>query len=144
MTKPNLKKPRVSEKAKVTRPKGRRWQHEMDVVGLRFRFKKDGRRALADTIAKRGSITGIRLIREPDNRADANAIMVCLPERMLNGTQLGYIRALSAELLAPKLDSGRLVVASAKLEWLDPSDEWNTGNLLVHFIDVDKPKKASK
>lgn len=119
----------------------RRWDHELDVVGLRFRWKRDGRRALADMIAKRGSVTGIRLIREPDNKVDENAIMVYLPERILEGAQLGYIRADSAAVLAPKLDNGSLIVLSAKLEELDESEDWNIGTMLVKFGDVKKPAK---
>lgn len=140
----NLKQSAAPSKGKVTRPRGKRWTHELDVVGLKFRWKLTGRRALADTIAKRGSITGIRLVREPDNRFDSNAIMVMLPERMMEGAQLGYLRAPSAELLAPRLDSGKLSVASAKLESLDETDEWGSGNLVVIFIDVTQPKARRK
>lgn len=125
-------------------PKGRQWQHELDVVGLRFRFKRDGRRALADMIAKRGSITGIKLVREPDNRADENAIKVMLPDRILDGAHLGYLRADSAALLAPRLDAGILAVKSATLEYLNEDDDWNTGNLIVVFIDVAKPKLGKR
>lgn len=130
-------KPKSAKKPTIAR----RWDHELDVVGLKFRWKRDGRRGLADMIAKRGSVTGMRLVREPDNKVDEFAIMVCLPERILNGTQLGYIRTDSAAVLAPKLDDGSLVVLSAKLEELDADDDWNTGTMLVKFGDVKKPAK---
>lgn len=116
------------------------WNHELDVVGLKFRWKASGRRAISDMIDKRGSITGIRFEREPDNRADPNAIKVMLPERVLGGAHLGYVRAASAALLAPKLDNGTLELRSAKLEYLDAEDDYNTGNLFVVFADVAKPK----
>ena len=126
--------------------KGRIWCHELDVVGLRFRFKRDGRRALSDMIDKRGSITGIQLIREPDNRADPNAIKVCLPQRILDGKHIGYLRKEAAELLAPLIDKGALEVLACKLEYLREEDDWNTGNMLVNFRDVpkSKPRKARK
>lgn len=114
----------------------------LDVVGLRFRWKRDSRRMLADMIAKRGSITGIRLVREPDNRFDPNAIMVLLPERIASGYQLGYLRASSAEVLAPALDSGRTMVVSAKLEGLNEDDDYNTGEVFVRFKD--RPKSLTK
>jgi hypothetical protein len=128
----------VRKKATVT------WKHSLAVVGLRFRFKKDGRRAFSDMIDKRGSIGGMRLIREPDNKYDANAIMVCLPERVMDGKQIGYIRATSAELLAPKLDAGTLEVRSAKLLWLDPDTDWNEGELEVYFADIPAKGKTAK
>jgi hypothetical protein len=124
--------------------RARTWQHEVDIVGLRFRFKRDGRRALADMIAKRGSITGMRLIREPDNRADPNAIMVCLPQRILDGKQLGYLHKETAAVLAPALDSGRTVVLRATLESLYEDEEWNRGNMIVWFKDLPKPAAKRK
>lgn len=126
---------------RASKPRYRSWNHELDVIGLKFRWKRDGRRALADMVTKRGSITGIRLVREPDNPADPNAIKVMLPERILDGKQLGYIRATSAELLAPKLDSGKLVVKSAKLETLHEADDWNEGVLVVVFGDLIERRK---
>lgn len=123
------------------RPKGRRWNHEVDVVGLRFRWKKENRAILATTVAK-GSIHGIRLVREPENKYDPNAVMVLLPERLYDGKQLGYLRAESAALIAPKLDKGVLQVVSATLLNLDEDDAhpWNTGTMLVTFLDVPAKK----
>jgi len=129
---------RGASASKVTssRQKGRRWSHELDVIGLKFRWKRDARRALADMIAKRGSITGIRFVRELDNKYDENAIMVCLPERIQGGKQLGYLRAETAKVLAPKLDDGSLTVASVVLHHLDERDDWNSGPMVATFIDV--------
>jgi hypothetical protein len=64
--------------------KGRTWSMELEVIGLRFRWKKDGRIAIA-RMCDKGDITGIRLEREPDNKYDENAIMVLLPTRILSG-----------------------------------------------------------
>jgi hypothetical protein len=109
---------------------------------LRFRWTKDGRAALA-RIADKSDITGIRFVREPDNKYDANAIMVLLPERLMEGRQLGYLHRQAAELLAPKLDSGSLEVVSAKLTALDPDGQhpWNVGSMDVVFRDRPQPAK---
>src|SRR5262245_4976271 len=123
--------PGQSQTAK-TRKTWQKWEHEVDVIGLKFRWKRDARQALGATIGARG-IGGIRLVREPDNKYDDNAIMVCLPERLHGGKQLGYIRRESAALLAPKLDSGELRVVSAKLLDLYADDDWSSGPMIVTF-----------
>jgi hypothetical protein len=128
---------------------GRKWTAELDAVGLRFRWKRDGRKMLK-TMAEKSPITGIRLVREPDNKYDANAIMVLLPERIINGSQLGYLPAVVAEKLAPALDAGTTEVASAKLiEISGEKDDFNTATLIVIFRDkpanrIAKPKGAKR
>lgn len=115
--------------------RGRTWSVELEVIGLKFRWKKDGRRAIFDMIEKRGPIKGIRLVREPDNKWDENAIMVMLPERILGGKQLGYLRKEAAELLAPSFDSGKTTLVSGVLEGLNDSDEYNSGLMALRFRD---------
>jgi len=116
--------------------RARRWSIALDVVGLGFRTKASGRRALHDMIVKRGEISGMRLVREPDNKADSNAIMVCMPERLMEGMHIGYLRSSAAELLAPRLDKGVIKVVSAKLESLDANDDYKSGVLALVFKDV--------
>lgn len=123
--------------------KGRTWTTELEVIGLRFRWKKDGRAALA-RMADKADITGIRIVREPDNKYDENAIMVLLPERIMEGRQLGYLHREAAELLAPRLDSGILEVVRAKLTGLDPDADYNAGNLVIVFRDAPAPAKRKK
>jgi hypothetical protein len=113
-------------------PAWRKWEHQVDVIGLKFRWKRDARRALAASIGARG-IGGIRLVREEDNKYDGNAIMVLLPERLHGGKQLGYIRRESAAMLTPKLDIGELRIVSAKLVELLEADDWNSGPMIVTF-----------
>jgi hypothetical protein len=120
--------------------KGRTWSMELEVVGLRFRWKKEGRAAIA-RMCDKSDITGIRLMREPENKYDENAVMVLLPTRILSGKQLGYLHRQAAELLAPKLDSGRLEVVGAKLLRLDSDAEHNVGTMLVRFRDLKAPAK---
>lgn len=135
---------RQPAKTATKRPRYRRWTYTLDVVGLKFRWTRDGRRVLANMIESKGRISGIRLVREPDNKFDPNAIMVCLPERIIEGKQLGYVRATAAELLAPRLDNGTLVVLSAKLMELDARQDWNEGELEIIFGDVIQPAKKKK
>jgi hypothetical protein len=123
--------------------KGRTWRTELEVIGLRFRWKKDGRAALARMAAK-ADIGGIRLVREPDNKWDDNAIMVLLPERLMSGAQLGYLHRQTAALLAPGFDSGKYEVVSAKLTDLSAEDDYNTGTLDVLFRDRPVPAKRKK
>lgn len=123
----------------------RTWTHHVDVIGLGFRWKRDGRRALADMLAKRGSIASIRIVREPDNKHDANALAVYLPKRILGGAQLGYLRATTAEVLAPRIDARTLTVQAATLLSLDEDDDWKSGEIKVRFHDAKpKPRKGVK
>lgn len=127
----------MTQTKSTPRAKGRRWNHELDVIGLNFRWKKENRAILATTVAK-GSITGIRLVREPDNQYDPNAIAVYLPERLYEGKQLGYLGRESAAVLAPKLDAGTLVCESATLLnlWDNGSHPNAAGTLALRFRDV--------
>jgi len=119
----------------MARKRGRTWHHGLDVVGLRFRVKKATRQELAALMDKSGEIKGIKLIREPENPMDPNAIAVFLPQRVFHGMQIGYLRSASAELLAPKMDSGYLTVVSAQLISLYSDDDWNSGELSIIFRD---------
>lgn len=122
--------PEKTETAKLSA--WRKWDHQVDVVGLKFRWKRDARRALAASIGANG-LAGIRLVREPDNKYDGNAIMVLLPARLHGGKQLGYVRKDSAALLTPKLDTGTLKIAKAVLVELLEDDDFNSGPMIVTF-----------
>lgn len=58
--------------------KTRTWSHELEVVGLGFRLKRETRRQLRRMVEEKGSVSGIRIEREPDNRADANAVFLAI------------------------------------------------------------------
>jgi hypothetical protein len=118
--------------------KARTFIHQLDVIGLGFRVKRPTRRIIADMIEKKGGIAGMRLVREPDNPADSNAIMVCMPTRLLQGMQIGYVRRPTAEILAPKIDNGSLTVKGAVLAWLSPEDDYKEGSLDVTFRQMPK------
>jgi hypothetical protein len=117
--------------------KGRRWNHNLTVVGLNFRWKKENRAVLAAMLAK-SSISGIRLEREPESEYDANAIAVYLPVRVFDGKQLGYLGRETAAVLAPKFDAGTLVVESCTLLGLqdDGAHPNALGHMVVAFRDV--------
>jgi hypothetical protein len=122
--------------AKSTKPTNTYWEHQLDVLGLKFRWKRDMRRGLADTVERRRGIAGIRLVREPENKYDPNAIAVYLPRTIDRGKQLGYLRRGAAELLAPRIDDGSLVIVGAKLMELFEDDDWNSGPMIVSFKNV--------
>lgn len=113
----------------------REWSHTLDVVGLGFRLKRETRVNLAMRAEKSGGIKGIRLVREPDNEYDPNAIAVFLPKRLMGGAQIGYLRRPSAELLARKLDAGEMVIVKATLLSLRAEDDLKEGPLDVLFRD---------
>ena len=119
------------------------WEQELEVIGLRFRWKETARRALAGLIEQKGQVTGCRLVREPENEYDENAIAVYLPGRLMGGKQLGYLHRETAAVLAPKLDEGVVKIVNAELWSLSVDDKWNTGELRVRFRDVVK-KRSTK
>lgn len=120
----------------------RTWSHELGVVGLGFRLKRPTRQIIKSAIDK-ASMTGMRLIREPENKYDENAIAVHFPERYMHGAHIGYLHRDSAALLAPKIDSGVLEVAGATLTAVsDDRDDHKTATLLVRFRDVPAKKKS--
>jgi hypothetical protein len=125
-------------------PADRIWHHQLDVVGLGFRVKKETRRLIAEMIDKKGAISGMQLIREPDNPADEYAIKVCMPERIMHGFQIGYLRRPSVELLSPKIDRGTLVIVRARLIELRADDDYKEGALDVTFKDVKVAARAAK
>lgn len=96
-------------------------RQQLDVVGVRFRMKADARAALA-AVLKRKPLK-VTLEREHENKYDENAIKVT---GVLAGDDhhLGYVRATSAVVLAPKLDDGSVKFKSAKLVMLyEPKHE---------------------
>lgn len=113
------------------------FEYTFDVVGLKFRLKKEVRQILAGKCP----IRGIVVIREQENKYDMNAIAVHLPSAgvvgpVLAGKHIGYFRADAAEQIAPLMDDGRFVVKSAKLERIvDGADPCSEGKLHVIFTD---------
>lgn len=112
------------------------FKHEIDVVGLGFRMKREFRQRFAKELP-----ILVTLVREQTNRFDINAIKVVSADRTQQapkGTHLGYIRAESAALLAPLMDNredGGMVFKSAVLTSLYEDDDHRSGVLDVEFYD---------
>lgn len=120
--------------------RGRTWTLELTVVGMRFRWKKEGRELLARSVP-----FPVELEREPDNRADENAVKVNIAGDFkltkLRGRHLGYLRANIAELFAPKLDAG--TVESVKLWVTDIDVDGGQATIDARFRDI-PPKRENR
>lgn len=123
----------------MTTKNDKTWSHELEVVGLGFRLKRETRRQLRRMVESKGSIAGIQIEREPENRFDFNAIKVSLPSRVFSGAPIGYFHRETAEMLASRMDAGTLVVKSAVLTDIHGDDD-KQATVLVRFID--KPAKG--
>ena len=119
----------------------RTWSAELTVVGLQFRWKKDGRETLARAVPFK-----VELEREPDNKYDENAVKVNIVSDFkltkLRGKQLGYLRANIAALLADKLDKGTVEPVKLWVTEIDVLD--GTAQLSARFRDVAKPVTKPK
>lgn len=95
------------------------WSIELTVVGLNFRWTREGRITLARSVPFK-----VALEREPDNEYDENAIKVVIASDFkltkLRGKQLGYIRKNSAALIAPRFDAGTLEPVKLWVTEVDP------------------------
>lgn len=111
------------------------FDYVLDVVGLKFRMNLSIRQELA----KRCPLSGIKLVREQENRYDINAIRVEYPPGHSDAKKkhIGYVRADSAAILAPLMDEGKLVFKNAKLaELVDGnSGPLSEGRMFVVFND---------
>lgn len=111
---------------------------DMSLVGMKFYTTKDARKVLANSLKKKA--LPVTLIREPDNPSDGNAIKVVATGRgALKGKQLGHVPAAVAEVLAPMIDRGEVVVTTANLDGIDLSKD--TGSLVVNVVK-DPPVRA--
>lgn len=85
---------------------------ELDVVGVKFCWKAELRSQLAAMCP-----LDVQLVREFDNTYDANAIAVKLTNEtnLQERTHIGYIRADTAAILAPKMDDDEVTIIDATL-----------------------------
>lgn len=120
--------------------KGRTWSVTLDVVGMQFRWTKDGRETLSRSVP-----FFVEFERQPDNPKDENAIKVNISSDFkltkLRGMHLGYVRAPSAALLAPRLDNGTL--EPVKLWVTEVNGEAGMATLEARFQDVIPSKRKS-
>ena len=76
---------------------------ELDVVGLQHRITTSTRRWLAKSLKENGPIF-CKLVREPENTHDENAIKVVIQEGNYKDLHLGYIQRAVAAVLALMMD----------------------------------------
>lgn len=118
--------------ARKTRQPAKLFEYDFTGVGFQHRVKRDGRRALAGILPVR-----VRLVREPDNPMDENAVRVIHADTgVLGGSHIGYVAAAEAAIVAPLMDTRKLVFKSATLVSLDEGADWHTG--VVHGIFTDR------
>lgn len=121
---------------------GRTWSIELTVVGLQFgALTKEGRELVARNLP-----VPVELVREPENPADENAIMVKLAGDFkltaLRGLRIGHLRRNIAAVLAPKFDS--YSIAPVKLWLTELDNDANEGTISGRFRDVPLKKTAAK
>lgn len=111
-----------------------RIEHQIDVVGLGFRMKRDAREVLAASLKSKP--LKVTLEREPTNKYDPNAIKVIAAAGEVDGIHLGYVRATTAEVLAPRIDDGTLDIISAKLITMHERQDHKEGVMAVEMEDL--------
>lgn len=72
----------------------------------------------------------LRLIRDPKNKHDKNAVKVCVDGKY----QIGFLEAFTAEEIAPRLDSGERIDAEVAVINQGHSQSW-VKILLVRYVD---------
>lgn len=97
------------------KPATKAWIVNGNVAGVTFK-NPDGipRRRIIERLIE---CEPLKLIREPWNERDANAIAV----RRKDGSQIGYVKSALAKMLAPEMDSG--IDASAYVTYVGGMDE---------------------
>lgn len=108
-------------------------EHDVTLVGMGFRLKKDVRDLLARSVAKKPYTVDLR--RQPDNKYDPNAIAVYGVGGLFDEHHLGYLSRETAEVLAERIDAGTLAVESAKLTEVYKPDH-KGGNVHVKLADL--------
>ena len=79
----------------------------------------------------------LKIVREPQNAYDSNAIAVCNTK----GEQCGYVPAKMARWIAPVLDAGIIRVKDARVEWVTDWGEKSTVQLeITIFFSMDNTR----
>jgi hypothetical protein len=109
---------------------------DLSVVGMRYRITPPRMRELAQVTPLR-----VRLVREPRNSSDRNAIRVELADREMEpvsyGMHIGYVPRGIAKELAPKLDDELVKIREAWVTSIDA--DLGIGEMQVK---VEKKKSA--
>jgi hypothetical protein len=83
----------------------------------------------------------VKLVREPQNGVDPNAIAIYADDETWGGMKLGYVGRETASELAPRLDKKQIQIKGAVLDELDTTGH---GPLTVDFIRSPKYRKEVK
>lgn len=109
----------------------------LDLVGMNYRVTKQTRIYMRKWLDDNGPILS-KLLPEPSNTHDPNAVKVVIDEGPYKGQFIGYISRKHTPVYGPRLLSGEIKVESAHITELWPDD--GEGELLVK---VRAPRKKS-
>lgn len=116
-------------KVKSKKLKLRRQTMELTVVGLQYRLSLSTRRMISQKLGE-GRIE-VKLVREPDNEMDRNAIKVVIAKSAYKGLHIGYLRKQTALVLADAFDEGEIIDPETYMTALDPAE--GTAELVFHY-----------
>jgi hypothetical protein len=112
--------------------------YTFDVVGLRYRLDQAEIDSLAE--AAEGEPLKGKLVREPKNEADPNAVKVMVQRRREKSWKhIGYLRKEPAAVFAQALDRGTAVVKQVRLTHVNTEHGWGSVKVVLENA-VDKPK----
>jgi hypothetical protein len=94
------------------------------IVGLSYHVTPVKLQAISEDTPLRA-----KLVREPENPADRNAVAIHLDERPYKDFKVGYLAREVAIEIASRMDRGKLEPREVWLIEVDPDD--NTGTLVV-------------
>jgi hypothetical protein len=100
----------------------------LSVVGMQYRVTKSTRQMISEHVRNDGPLL-CKLVREPSNAVDPNAIRVLIADEPYTGLFIGYLTRQVAEVLAPALDKGTAVAGRCVLTDVAPRD--GEGEVLV-------------
>ena len=105
---------------------------ELQVVGLQYRVAPSTRRMMKDHLPMK-----VKLVREPRNTKDRNAIKVVVasgsPYKKIH---IGYIRRQIAAMLSPAIKRKKIELGEAWVTEIDPAE-----GLAEMFVKVSGPTK---
>jgi HIRAN domain len=108
------------------------------VVGMQYRVTASTRQMISAHLEKGPLLC--KLVREPSNPKDPNAIRVLISDKPYTGMFIGYLTRQVAEIIAPALDQGKVIVGPCVL--LDLRVRDGEGDISIMLkTSVDFPAK---
>jgi hypothetical protein len=115
---------------------------KLTFVGMQYRLTLSTRR-LVEQHVNEGTPVKCKLVREPENLHDKNAIKVMISTVPYVGMHIGYITRHLAEVLAPALDSGDRTVSSCTILELNAQDGSGLVEVKLKTANSSRKKKAA-